>query len=132
MAIDRPHHIARHNRRRRPHVLESGDELGIATEHALITVRRDGADAVVAPIGELDLSNRDSFAAVLDRARELAPRRIVVDFDHTEFLDACIVGVLDHEFARGRTFVLTNAHGIVQRVLDIVHLETNSADGDSN
>jgi anti-anti-sigma factor len=99
------------------------DGLGVATPLAIIDVVLAGGEAIVSPRGELDLSNRDAFGAVLERVRNEAPRVLVIDLAETDFLDASVISIVTHEQAqRDGRLVLRGAHGIVERLLRVVKI----------
>jgi len=77
-------------------------------------------EAVIAPVGDLDLRNRDRLSELFDFVNGLGLDRIVVDLERTPFLDLCVVQVFERQRSKhpdGVVFV--NASGIVQRVLEV-------------
>lgn len=89
-------------------------------------VAADGAAvATVCLSGELDLGAGDDLrAAVLGAITTQPTTSVVVDLADVTFIDAVTVGILldAHFLARQRsvTFRVTGAHGVVQRVLDVL------------
>ncbi len=88
------------------------------------TVREGPGVHVVALHGELDLASSDALAAVLF---EIAGSTLVLDFSDLTFLDSRGVAALedarDRIAAAGKgEMVLTRAHGMVERVLEMVRL----------
>jgi len=78
--------------------------------------------------GDLDINARDDLrdalrAAVEDEAAAGGADVVIVDFDHTEFLDSEAMGALIEGFlaaqATGVRMSIVNAHGLVHRVLEV-------------
>lgn len=59
-----------------------------------LSVQEDGAVAVVAASGELDLEFADSLRDHLNEAIAAEPERLVVDLSGVTFVDSTILGVL--------------------------------------
>ena len=95
--------------------------LGAVTQFADIRVAIDDGQATVTPIGELDLATFDTLAVVLERVWEQRPHQIVIDLAQTDFIDCSTIGLLERQGGGGRPVVLVNAHGIVKRLLNLVH-----------
>ena len=85
-----------------------------------------GNALVVEVHGEVDLAAAGDLRVQLAEAIELAPPLLVIDLQHTTFLDSTALGVLVGTHSRaeghGTRVVLAGAHGVVARVLNITGL----------
>lgn len=91
---------------------------------AQLTVRLSpsGRIAVVSPHGELDVAEAPSLrACLLDVLPRPWVRLLIVDLVHVTFLDLVALGVLEEVAGqgqrRGTTVSVTNAHGVVAKVI---------------
>ncbi len=100
---------------------DEDDGLVAVTPIATITVDVNAREAVVRPVGELDVTNADTLGVVLDRVLARHPRRIVIDLAGTKFVDLIAVATLErHGYRNNERVVVTNAHGIVERLLTLL------------
>jgi anti-anti-sigma factor len=77
--------------------------------------------------GDFDVSVGDTLArALVDATRLPDVTRLVVDLEHTRFIDshavAGLVAAYEAAASMGRGFTLVNGRGVVQQVLDITGL----------
>jgi anti-anti-sigma factor len=77
--------------------------------------------------GDFDVSVGDALSrALVDAARGADVREVVVDLEHTRFIDshavAGLVAGYEAAAAIGRGFTVVNSHGTVRQVLDITGL----------
>jgi anti-anti-sigma factor len=77
--------------------------------------------------GDFDMSVGDALSrALVDAARSPGVTEVVVDLEHTRFIDshavAGLVAGYEAATAAGRGFTVVNGHGTVQQVLDITGL----------
>src|SRR4051812_10635217 len=86
---------------------------------AQMTVRFSDHQAVVSVAGELDLVDRDLFTSLMEQVRARHPQRIVLDLADLEFLSLPLLHELERD-GTGEELVVTNAYGIVKRLLDLV------------
>jgi anti-anti-sigma factor len=93
--------------------------------HATIKVVIVDGDARVSMIGDFDLAARNTFAELLEHIWARPARRMIVDLAQTDFIDCSVLALLEREQFYGRHVLLLNAHGIVKRVLDVVHLDSH-------
>lgn len=103
-------------------------DLRFPTSDALHFAQRHLDGVVVLSVhGEVDLANESSLRAQLRMAIETGAHLIVVDLMDLRYIDSCgIKALLDvhRSFTYdGRSMVLAGAPPMVQRVLDILHLE---------
>jgi anti-anti-sigma factor len=74
-------------------------------------------------LGDFDINARDDLREALLDAVEAAEGGIVVDFGETAFIDSEALGALVEGFnasrVRGVPMTVANAHGLVERVLDV-------------
>ncbi|MFD6796954.1 STAS domain-containing protein [Streptomyces cyaneofuscatus] len=91
---------------------------------AHVRVREESTAFVVEAVGELDIDERDLFAAAWDEADERHPPATVVDlagvtFADSSFLDSLLRGRARH-LAAGRRFVVAGPlHPTVRLLLDV-------------
>ncbi|MCU1429293.1 MAG: hypothetical protein JWL83_3293 [Actinomycetia bacterium] len=91
---------------------------------AQIEVKGDGDAVAISIAGELDLVDRDAFAALLRQVRAGHPARIEIDLAHVDFLGVPLIRVLEQQRRESDSqVVVTNAHGAVKRVLDLVDFD---------
>ena len=80
--------------------------------------------AVVIPIGEIDLENRDDLRSVL----EATDGDVIVDLAGLTYIDSSGIGVLvaqrNRLSAKGGSLQLRNPQPNVRRVLEVVGLDT--------
>jgi len=78
--------------------------------------------------GDIDLASRSGMIEDLSRLFDREERVIRVDLSRVTFLDACGIGaclkVQRQARASGCDLAFTNPHGIVERVIDLVGLES--------
>lgn len=87
----------------------------------LVTVVREGGTAIVAIIGEFDLTGEPEFSVALEEAlAEEAP--LIVDLEHCAFIDSTGIAQLVRasRLAGDRPFALAASEPQVHRVLDLV------------
>ena len=77
--------------------------------------------------GDFDMSIGDALSrTLLDAARRPEVSQVVVDLEHTRFIDSHVVADLVAGYqaavAAQRGFTVVNGHGIVQQILDITGL----------
>jgi anti-anti-sigma factor len=88
---------------------------------ARIDVSSNGDAVAIAIAGELDLVDRDAFADVLQQVRATHPAKIEIDLTNLDFLGVPLIQVLEHHRREaGGRVVVTNAQGVVKRILDLV------------
>ena len=84
--------------------------------------------------GDIDLASRSGMIEDLSGLFDRDERVIRVDLSRVTFLDACGIGAclkLQRQArASGCDLVFTNPHGIVERVIDLVGLESVLLEGD--
>ncbi|MXG25735.1 STAS domain-containing protein [Streptomyces sp. YIM 132580] len=91
---------------------------------AHVRVREEGSVFVVEAVGELDIDERDLFAAAWDEVDERCPSATVLDlagvtFADSSFLDSLLRGRAQH-LAAGRGFVVAGPlHPSVRLLLDV-------------
>jgi anti-sigma B factor antagonist len=88
------------------------------------TVNRDGPTVTVVTTGEMDVTAAGPFGTALCRLAETEPvERIEVDLGGLRFMDTTGVAALKRVYRttarRGCHLVVTNATGLVRRVLDL-------------
>jgi anti-anti-sigma factor len=88
-----------------------------------VEVHRDGAAAVIAVIGELDLASGPELEAELDRITGPATERLVIDLSRLDFMDSTGLSILvrTHQrlTAEGCEMGLVKGSQQVQRLLDL-------------
>jgi anti-anti-sigma factor len=88
-----------------------------------VTVVRTDDRALVTLLGEADIANRDEPESSLSEVVATRPGVIEVDLGGLEFIDSTCIAVLMAAFrsahASGQLFYVTNADGIVARVLEV-------------
>jgi anti-anti-sigma factor len=94
----------------------------------MVSITQDGFDAVtIKAAGELCFDTAAPVAAVLATAMSAGAQRVILDLDQVTMLTAGGLRVLVAAAAQlrnsGRSLSLINAHGIVQRVLEITELD---------
>ena len=77
--------------------------------------------------GDFDMSIGDALArALLDAARRPGITHVIVDLEHTHFIDSHVIAGLvagyEAAISAQRSFTVVNGHGTVQRVLDVTGL----------
>jgi anti-anti-sigma factor len=77
--------------------------------------------------GDFDMSVATELSeSLVASARTPGVDRVVVDLEHTKFLDshglAALIAGFDAAVQEGRSFTVANAHGMVRQVLDITGL----------
>lgn len=65
-----------------------------ATPLTLTTDRGPDGTAVLKAVGEIDMSNSDTFASALDTAYDGARQRLVVDLTEVDYLDSAGLSIL--------------------------------------
>lgn len=93
-----------------------------------VTVQQaDGARAVVAVRGELDLSNTDRLTGVLDNQLAIGHRYVRLDLSRLDFMDACgldaIVRAHNSFLAAHGNLVLTGISRGIEKLLAVTHLD---------
>ena len=101
---------------------------GTGMTHMDVWTSATGRTAVVTPEGDLDIANAVDLRRALGRAVELPGVRLVlVDLDHTTFVDSTVLGVLvggaRRAGTRGVQVMLTNPHAIVARAIAVTGLD---------
>ncbi len=91
------------------------------------TVHRSGATCTVALAGELDMSVREDVAAVLlTELNRPGSTALLADLSDVGFLDssgiAALIRVRQAAEGAGRRFMITDAHGVARRVLEVTGL----------
>src|SRR5690348_11891950 len=88
-------------------------------------VERSGF-AILAVVGEIDLSVRDDLNDAIDAAIDSAERGVVVDLNDVEYLDStgcnCLVRGADRARGQGLDFFVSHPHGLTRRVLELTGL----------
>lgn len=91
-----------------------------------VTVRRTDTEAVVSPVGEVDVSSVGELAGRVEELLVDAPPRIVIDMGGVTFCDSQGLGTLVALSQKARmahsVLVLTNVRAALHRVLDITGL----------
>ena len=94
-----------------------------------IVLDRDGPDAVVRLVGEVDMANAPELEATLLTAVADDARRLVVDVDGLSFIDSSglrVLAITARTLAGAdapRPMVVRGAHGPVRRILEITGLD---------
>jgi len=101
-------------------MVELGAEGGAHLEVTVDTGAED--DVLVVLTGELDLSNVDALAALVDPLVASTPDRLIFDLHELAFLDSSGIALLLRAAARAGTVVVRRPSTIVRRVLEATGL----------
>lgn len=90
------------------------------------TLDQQGDGVCLALTGELDLTVANQLEAALGQAFALHPHILTVDLAGVRFIDtrsiSLLVRVCNATRAEGRRFTVTDSHGLVKRVLQMMGL----------
>ena len=74
---------------------------------------------VVTVIGEVDLANRERFEAVVERALQARPAKLIFDLAGVRFMDSSGLGVLIAAAHRGTSVEVRAPSPAVRRLIEI-------------
>lgn len=80
-------------------------------------------DPIVAIAGELDLSTIESIRPTIDAIVATQPKRLTFELSGLRFLDSSGIAILAEAAYRVETVVLSNASGLIRRVLESTGLK---------
>ncbi len=104
-----------------------GDPLALPGE-LRVSVANDGATAIVAVEGDVDIDTGGRLREELLRLLEADVRRVVLDLAHMDFVDSTgldiLVGAQKRLRQRGGEMVLRSPRPAARKVLEITRLDT--------
>jgi anti-sigma B factor antagonist len=97
--------------------------MGIPSGALSVVARQSGDGIRLAVTGEIDMATARTLDHALWAAIDQRPHSLVVDLDAVTFMASagvtCLLTALRRARANGVTYVVTNCHGVVERVLQI-------------
>jgi anti-sigma B factor antagonist len=95
-------------------------------DNRVTTTSMVGTDALVAPHGDIDISNSAEFESAMIHAAMRCKRYVFVDLADVTFIDAAAIGAIVRAGtvlnSQSRRLQLVGAWGLVQRVLDLTRI----------
>lgn len=89
---------------------------------------RQGENAIVRPIGDVDMSGSPELRAAIRQAQQGSPRRLVVDLAHVAYMDssgvATLVEAMRHAQGAGSELILAAMADRVRAIFEIARLDT--------